>query len=119
MIDGAEGRNCPNPWIHEQAVSTDESAQKEAQSGEINFPVVDIPPINMDMNREMHRWRNRNRCAISYPISKYEWGIDGDLGSEVVECRLEAHGGSEQLARDVVQAGNILAQNSGSFDRAM
>ena len=115
--DAIEWWETPNPWIRQKDFGA--IPEGVGAGGNMNVSSLELPQAE-DMNQEARKWRNNDRCALGYPISKYEWGIDGDMRHGVVNFHRKATGDvSESLLKSIVQAGNHLVSVAGALDNAV
>ena len=111
----AEWWKEPNHWIHNEGFEHGKSDDPVSISCPMGLPEVDI-----NINQEIPKWGNGNRCKLGFPISEYEWRINGELGPEVANSHRKAPGGfSVNKMESIVQAGNKLVHIAGSLGRAL
>ena len=102
----------PNPWSHRAT----ESVEEEQYS--LDLASMESPPQHL--NIACPPWHILNRRRGVFPVTNYEWRIEGELIPETSEFHRKVHVRfSRQNVADIATAGNALSIQAGSLDNAL
>ena len=104
-------RNRPNPWIH---AIEDDGREWAPASNKV------LPPQEQESTNADVPWRNLNRPNGKYPVTQYEWRIDGELLPEAYDCHLGLRKEySTEGVKEMIEKGDALAKAAGSLEQAL